>query len=307
MKIIQMQEIKQLNSQFGIENTLRFEQDESGFTMVLIDNEHSKAKVSTYGGQILSFQPHNEADDLLYLSEHAVYKDGEAIRGGTPICWPWFGDDTSGLGMPSHGFARNQPWQVVQSQTLTDGSTSITLLLTDTDGSRAVWPHQFELYMEMVVGKKLTLNLTTKNTGTKAFTFTQALHTYFNISDIKQVEVSGLTSKYYLDKLDRFNLKMQEGNIRFDKEVDRIYQAAPYMVHLKDAGLKRTVAISSTGGHTTVVWNPWAENAESIKDLDENSYRNFVCVETVNAGDDDVVLAANEQHTLSAVYSIETD
>jgi len=302
-----MQEIEQLNSKFGITNTLSFEQDESGFIMVLIDNGISTATVSTYGGQILSFQPKNDEHDLLYLSEHAVYEDGQAIRGGTPVCWPWFGDDVSGLGLPSHGFARNQQWQVVQSQVLTDGSTSLTLMLTDTDESRAVWPYQFELYIEIVIGKKLTLSLTTKNTGSKAFTFTQALHTYFNISDIEQVMVSGLSSKYYLDKLDRFDLKMQVGDIAVNQEVDRIYQAAPYMVHLKDSGFKRTVAISSTGGHTTVVWNPWSETVSSIKDLDDDSYRQFICIETVNAADDNVVLAANEQHTLSAVYSVEAD
>ena len=301
-----MQELEQLNSQFGINNVLSFQKNDSGFTMVKIDNEFASSTISVYGGQVLSYKPHNEKEDLLYLSEQSTYQDGQAIRGGTPVCWPWFGDDRSGLGLPSHGFARNQPWKVIQSESLKDGSTVVTLLLTDTDDSLAVWPHSFELYIEFIVGDKLTINLTTKNTGEKAFTYTQALHTYFNISDIEDVNVLGLASKYYLDKLDDFKLKIQEGNISFDKEVDRIYQAAPFRVYLSDPGFKRRVAISSSGGHTTVVWNPWKEAVKSIKDLSENSYRQFACVETVNAAEDFVLLEANEQHTLNAVYSIET-
>lgn len=300
-----MTDLNSLTKKFAIEDQLSFSEGDNGFIMIEINNKFASAKISTYGSQILSFKPHDEAEDLLYLSEQAVYKDGEAIRGGTPLCWPWFGDDTSGLGLPSHGFARNQPWQVVETKALTDGSTSVTLLLSDTDESRSVWPYQFDLYIDFIIGKKLTLNSTTRNNGNKAFSFTQALHTYFNISDIENVYVTGLSSKYYLDKLDGFKLKIQEGNIVIDKEVDRIYQAAPYMVHLVDSGFKRKVAISSSGGHTTVVWNPWAENVVKIKDLGETSYRKFICVETVNAADDNVVLNPNEQHTLSAVYSIE--
>lgn len=301
-----MQQLELLNSQFAINDTLQFEQDEGGFIMIAINNQFARARISTYAGQLLSYQPLDEDHDLLYLSQQAVYDDGQAIRGGAPVCWPWFGDDRSGLGLPSHGFVRNQLWQVVETSTLNDGSTSVTLLLTDTDESRAVWPHQFELYIEFIVGKKLTISLTTKNTGDKTFSFTQALHTYFNISDIEKVHVSGLASKYYLDKLDKFELKIQQGDIVIDREIDRIYQSAPYMVHLNDAGFERKVAISSTGGHTTVVWNPWSEAVASIKDLDKDSYRRFICIETVNAADDDVVLAAHEQHTLSAVYSIES-
>ncbi len=301
-----MTDLNALTKKFAIEDQLSFSKGDNGFTMIEINNQFASARISTYGGQILSFKPHDEAEDLLYLSEQAVYRDGEAIRGGTPVCWPWFGDDTSGFGLPSHGFARNQPWQIVETKALTDGSTSITLLLSDTDESRSVWPYQFDLYIDFVVGKKLTLNSTTRNTGKKAFSFTQALHTYFKISDIENVYVTGLANKYYLDKLDEFNLKIQEGNIVVDKEIDRIYQAAPYMVYLVDSGLNRKVAISSAGGHTTVVWNPWAENVVSIKDLGKNSYRQFICIETVNAANDIVVLNPNEQHTLSAVYGIES-
>ena len=301
-----MTDLEKLTEQFAIENHLSFKALGEGFVEIAINNSLSSARISTYGGQILSFKPHDEQQELLFLSEEAVFKDGQAIRGGTPICWPWFGDDMSGLGLPSHGFARNQPWQLVETKALNDGSTSVTLLLKDTSESRSVWPYQFDLYIDFVIGKKLSINLTTRNTGSKTFCYTQALHTYFAISDVDKVHINGLSHKYYLDKLDNFDLKMQEGDITIDREVDRIYQSAPYMVQLVDEGFDRKIAISSSGGHTTVVWNPWAENVSKIKDLSEQSYRKFVCVETVNAADDDVSLNPNEQHTLTAVYGIES-
>jgi len=303
-RIWNMKMLETLNNQFAISDQLHLQSNESGFVMIMIDNEYAKAQISMYGGQVLSFLPHGETKDLLFLSDKAVYQDGKAIRGGIPVCWPWFGDDLSGLGMPSHGFARNQPWKMVESKALIDGGTSVTLLLSDTDESRAVWPYQFELYLEVVVGRNLTINLTTKNTGDKTLDFTQALHTYFNISSVDNVKVLGLINKYYLDKLDQFSLKMQQGNVLIDKELDRIYQSAPPIVELIDSNFNRTVQISSTGTHTTVVWNPWDKAITDIKDLDKTSYRKFVCIETVNAADDNVILEADKEYTLSATYGM---
>lgn len=303
-----MQSLEQLNSQFGINKSLQFEQDESDFIFITINNTFSTAKISTYAGQVLSFQPHGEKEDLLFLSDKAVFQDGKAIRGGIPVCWPWFGDDRSGLGLPSHGFARNQPWQVVGSKSLSDGCTSVTLLLTDTDESRSVWPHQFELYLEVIVGKELTVNLTSKNTGNKPFTITQALHCYFNISDVSQVEILDLAGKNYLDKLDNFSQKVQQGEVIVDKELDRIYQDVPTKIQLEDLEFKRKVTISSwsEGKHNTVIWNPWEQAIVNIGDLDNDQYRKFVCIETANTEKNKVTLLANEQYTLSSIYSMES-
>lgn len=303
-----MQLLEQLNRQFGIKDQLRLEQIDSGFVMIKIDNQYAKAIISTYGGQLLSYQPHDQKEDLVFLSDKTSYQDGKAIRGGVPICWPWFGDDTSGHGRPSHGFARNQQWQIVQTKALTDGSTSVILSLTDTEESRSVWPRQFNLSLEIIIGNKLTVNLTTRNTGNWTVTISQALHTYLNISDIKDISISGLTDKDYLDKLDEFNLKQQIGDVVIDQEIDRIYPSAPCLVKLVDPGYKRTIKISSAGSHTTIVWNPWTEAITRIGDLDNDSYRHFVCIETANTTDNDLVrVLPNEQHTISAVYEIESE
>ncbi len=297
-----MQNQAQLNQQFGISNQLQFTQEAEGFIMVDIANQYATARVSTYAGQVISFLPNNTTEDVLFLSDKVVYKDGKAIRGGTPICWPWFGDDTSGFGRPSHGFVRNQPWTVLASHALDDGRTSITLGLSDTEGSRAVWPYKFEL--EVIVGRQLEVRLTTKNVGTKAFSITQALHTYFNISDVDNVSITGLDSKDYLDKLDGFNSKHQSGDVFISQETDRIYQDAPRHVVLKDSGFDRAINITSEGSKTTVIWNPWSTSVTKIADLDDRSYRNFVCVETANAAEDMVIISEEKEHTITAIYEI---
>jgi len=299
-----MQNQAELNQQFSIEDQLQFSQEVDGFIMVDISNQYAKARVSTYAGQVISFVAHDTTEDLLFLSDKVVYEDGKAIRGGTPICWPWFGDDTSGYGRPSHGFVRNQPWTVIASQSLSDGRTSITLGLSDSEGSLTVWPYKFKLELEVIVGQTLEVKLTTTNTGSKAFTISQALHTYFNISDVDNIKVSGLDGKNYLDKLEGFKSKVQTGDVALSEETDRVFQDSPEEVFMSDSGFSRTIKIASSGSKTTVIWNPWSTSVTKIADLDESSYRNFVCVETANAADDMVTIAAGKSHTMTALYEI---
>ena len=218
-----MQNIDTLNEQFGIKGQLQFIED-SGFVMVDINNTSAKARISTYGGQVISYQPHTQQNDLIFLSENAVYQTGKVIRGGAPICWPWFGDDTSGYGRPSHGFMRNQQWQVIGSNADSDGATTILLGASSSDETKAIWPYEFKLILEIRVGQSLDLKLTTHNTGNEEFAITQAFHTYFKISDVDNIVIEGLDTKEYLDKLKGFKLKKQSGDITISKEVDRIYQ-----------------------------------------------------------------------------------
>jgi len=299
-----MQNLVELNKQFSLSDQLYFEQGEEGFVMINISNQYADARISSYGGQVVSYLAKDQLEDLLFLSDKTVYQHGKAIRGGIPVCWPWFGDDTSGFGRPSHGFARNQQWNVVASDALLDGRTSITLGLQDTEESRTVWPYEFELELEVIVGTSLDLKLTTKNMGAKAFTISQALHTYFNISDVTNIAVEGLDEKTYLDKLDGFNAHKQSGDVVFTQEIDRVYCQSPESVLLTDTGFNRKIMIASSGSETTVVWNPWATAIKNIADLDELSYQQFVCVETANAAADVVTVPAGSSHAITASYTI---
>jgi len=299
-----MLNLEQLNSQFAINNELSFMPGEGDHIMIDIDNQYAKARISPYGGQILSYLPKGQTEDLLFLSDNAIYRRGKAIRGGVPVCWPWFAGDESGFGRPAHGFARNVPWEVVETTQNSDGSTTVKLVLKNTDESLAIWPYYFELQVEITVADKLTVALTTQNTGSTPFEISQALHTYLNVGDIDRVSILGLDDIDYLDKLEEYQQKKQQGSVLFDKEVDRIYQNVPNTVVLVDEDLQREIKVTSSACSSTVVWNPWAETGANFSDLHENSYQQFVCIEAANVFDDSVTVQPHDSHTLTAIYEV---
>jgi glucose-6-phosphate 1-epimerase len=299
-----MQTIDTLNEQFGIADQLHFTVEEGGFIVANINNQFASAKISTYAAQVLSYKPHSDDHDLVFLSEKAVYQTGKAIRGGVPICWPWFGDDTSGLGRPSHGFMRNRQWTVLQARLDSQGRVSVVLGCNANENTKNLWPYDFELSLEVIVGQEVELKLETKNTSSGAFTITQALHTYFNISDIKNITVSGLDNKKYLDKLEDFSENLQQGDVMITQEIDRVFQPVRNKVKLIDSGFNRTINISASGSETAVIWNPWTTAISSISDLDNLHYRRFLCVETANTAQDSVIIPAGKSHCMSVSYSI---
>jgi glucose-6-phosphate 1-epimerase len=300
-----MQNQTQLNQQYGIKDQLQFSLGDNGFVMIDIANQYAKARISTYAGQIVSYQPNSATEDLFFLSDKVLYQEGKSIRGGVPICWPWFGDDTSGFERPPHGFVRNQQWDVLSTEMLEDGRTSVILTTSDTDMTRELWHYEFNLELQLIIGLNLEMKLKTKNTGKQFFTITQALHTYFKVSDVSNVLIKGLDGKPYIDKLDAFAVKQQADDIIVSQEIDRIYQKSPKQISLTDSGFNRTITISSYGSDTTIVWNPWSTSVSKMADLDIESYRNFVCVETANVFTDSLtIIPAGREHVVTTVFSI---
>jgi glucose-6-phosphate 1-epimerase len=300
-----MQNHTQLNQQFGIKDQLQFSLADNGFVMIDITNQYAKATISTYAGQIVSYQPNSATEDLFFLSDKVLYQEGKSIRGGVPICWPWFGDDTSGFERPPHGFVRNQQWDVLSTEMLEDGRTSVILTTSDTDMTRELWHYEFNLELQLIIGLNLEMKLKTKNTGKQFFTITQALHTYFKVSDVSNVLIKGLDGKPYIDKLDAFAVKQQADDIMVSQEIDRIYQKSPKQISLTDSGFNRTITISSYGSDTTIVWNPWSTSISKMADLNLESYRNFVCVETANVFTDSLtIIPAGREHVVTTVFSI---
>ncbi|MFW5450938.1 MAG: D-hexose-6-phosphate mutarotase [Methylophagaceae bacterium] len=293
----------QLNEQFGIKNQLYFEL-ENDFFMIIVDNKYAKAKISVYGGQVLSYLPANQTEDLLFLSEKAIYQQGKAIRGGIPICWPWFADDTSGFGRPAHGFARNQQWNVLATDGNADGSTRVVLALQHNDDSIAVWPYEFQLKLEITIGPTLNIKLTTNNIGGESFDITQALHAYLNIGDVRAVSVADLDGIAYIDKTDDFVQKLQSGNLVVSGETDRVYQSPPSKLVVNDSALNRKLTLESIGCKTAVIWNPWDKIAASMADVQDEDYKVFMGVEAANADGDVITVAAGASHCLQANYSI---
>lgn len=295
--------IEQLNSEFAIKDQLHFISGEGNLPFIVVENDKAAALISTYAGQVLSFQPADDGE-LLFLSKKAYYQQGKAIKGGIPICWPWFGADPEGSG-PAHGLVRNRQWDVLSTTALEDGSTQICLGISDNKETRNLWPHSFQLTIEITIGSSLTIELITHNSGTEPVTISQALHTYFEVGDISQVQVLGLENHDYLDKADNGLTRQQSGPVIIENEVDRIYTETQNDLFIDDTSLARKIHITASGSKTAVVWNPWAEIAASMSDLNNDDYQQFLCVETVNAVNDTVNIQPGNQYHLLVNYSIE--
>ncbi len=293
-----------LNDRFSIAKQLQFVAGEGGLIHAVISNAHAKATVSLYAGQVLSWQPTAAQHDVLFLSKQAYYQAGKAIKGGVPVCWPWFGPDPQGKGRPAHGFARTSEWAVLKTASPANGATQLVLGLKLNDLTRPLWQGDIEAQLEITLGKTLRLALTTYNRGQQAIELSQALHTYFAVGDIAKTSVHGLEGKSYIDKVDGGKQKLQSGAVTVSTEVDRIYADVKNELQIHDAAFKRVIHLHAEGSASAVVWNPWQDVAASMADLGDDDYRHLLCVETTNAGSDIVKLAAGAEYTLVAEYAV---
>ncbi len=298
-------DIETLNSRFSHAGYVTFKEGPNGFPIALITTPHATAAISVYGAHLLSYTFASNENDLLFLSEKAIFKEGTPIRGGVPICWPWFGPDPEGKGRSDHGLARTRMWSVVSTYLLKDQECSISFELSDTPETYALWPHHFRLILKVTVGKSLTMELTTQNRGDSAFELTQALHSYFKIGDIFQTNITGLEGFTYVDKTDDSRKKCDHAPINIEAETDRVYDTDGSDIAIQDNGLQRSIGIISEGSSTAIVWNPWLRVCEQKADLADDDYTKMVCIETANAGNDLITLDPGENYTLKAVYFLE--
>ncbi|MFW2371846.1 MAG: D-hexose-6-phosphate mutarotase [Gammaproteobacteria bacterium] len=295
--------IDELNREFALDSMLGFVEGAGEMPVVEVSNQHCTARISLQGAQLTSWVPSGE-NEVIWLSPDASFKQGKSIRGGIPVCWPWFGAHESETDFPAHGHARTVFWDVLETRAMDDGSTLIRFKIIDNELSRRLWPYSSELIMTMKIGASLEIELLSRNTDTKPFKITQALHTYFNISDVRNITVTGLDGCDYLDKLDQFAKKRQLGPVTLTGETDRIYLQTRNDYSIVDPGLKRTIEISKSGSQSAVVWNPWLATAEKMGDLGQEGYLRMVCVETANAADDSVLLEPGQSHSLSVKYQL---
>ncbi len=263
---------------------------------------HCSGELYLQGAHLTSWRP--RGTEVLWVSRSAVFRRGTAIRGGVPICFPWFADGLDGTGSPAHGFARVSQWELVDATT-SGGSVELTLELTDAEQTRAQWPYPFAAKHRVRMSvDELALFLTITNTGERPFTFEEALHTYFGVADIRSVAVDGLAGAGYLDMVpgaDR-GPHTQEGPITFTGETDRTFQATGATTTIRDAG--RTVTVVRRGSSSAIVWNPWSGKAASMADFGDDEWTRMVCVETANVKADAVTLEPGADHTMSAHISV---
>ncbi len=299
-------ELEGLNARFAVPDQLRFHAHADGVLLADISNRHATARIALQGAQVLQYQPRGAAP-VLWLSTQARCLPGKTIRGGIPVCWPWFGPHPDDAGKPAHGYVRAAPWEVRRSAASAT-ATQLVLGLQPRPEYQAFTPHATALDVELSVsvGAQLRVSLTTRNNGATHIPLSQALHTYFNISDIGSVRVLGLEDCTYIDKVDGGLRKMQHGALSIGGEVDRIYLGTDADSVIDDPGLRRRIRIAHEGSRSTVVWNPWVEKARKMGDLGPDGYRQMLCVENTNAADDARQLPPGGAHTLTAVIGVET-
>ncbi|HXH71315.1 MAG TPA: D-hexose-6-phosphate mutarotase [Mariprofundaceae bacterium] len=299
-----MERLQSLNEQFGIKGQLEFAEGPGGLAVAEIRNAGGRATVALQGAHVMTFEPHGD-EPVLWLSDYAKFAPGKSIRGGVPVCWPWFGAHASDPALPAHGYARTVDWQPVASEALADGRTRLVFELIETPATKAMCPHPLRLRNTITVGTTLTVALETTNLSQTPFRLTQALHTYFAVADVRRISIEGLEDCDYLDKVEGFARKHQQGPVTIAHEVDRIYLGSGDLLEIRDPGMERIIRITSSGSRSAVVWNPWIEKAEKMGDFGPDGHLGMVCVETANAADDSIELAPGAVHTLSAEYGIE--
>lgn len=270
-----MSTLAALNAEFG-NDWLRFEAGGGGLPKaVVLAPGGSSVDVYLHGGHITSWRTSNGVERL-FTSPAAQYSEGKAIRGGVPIIFPQFGPGP----IQTHGFARNLPWQCVDFQFI-DNKPTLTLRLCSESKSRDIWPFDFQLDLEVVVGDELAITLTCVNTGKEQFSFQAALHTYFALTDLQHVTIEGLAGLTYLDNL-RQRAATQEAaeKLHIASEVDRIYLNTPELLTLSNINKKgESISIQKWNLPDAVVWNPWIEKTKQLSDLAPDNYKDFICLE----------------------------
>jgi glucose-6-phosphate 1-epimerase len=300
-----MSTVDELNRQFWVGGALRFEDGPGGLTRLWVDTSEAQAEIYLQGAHVARWQPATAVHPVLFMSEKSQFAPGKPIRGGVPVVFPWFGDRSDGLPGPAHGFARTLPWEVVAAERRADG-VGVSFKLLPSQTTRDLGFDDFVAIYEVVVGPTLGLKLTVENVGDTPLTIGEALHAYFAVSDIHQVEVAGLKGSEYYDKVDGMKRKRQdEDRIRFSGETDQLHinTTAPVTIH--DPGWRRRVLIEKQGSASTVVWNPWTEKAKRLADLGEEAWPHFACVEPANAADNVVTVEPGAVHSMAVKVKLE--
>lgn len=295
--------VAELNTRFGIPGRVAVVEGQGGLAKVVVTTEDSTADVYLLGAQVTSWNPRGSGE-VLFLSSQSHFAVGKAIRGGIPICFPWFRGKSDDATAPAHGFVRTREWQIEAATEGHDGSVTVEFS-TRTDGvSACLWPHDCHVRYRVTVGKTLGLELSVTNTGESPFDFEEALHTYFRVADVRDVRVRGLEGATYLDNMDGNREKVQTGELVLTGPVDDAFMNTQARVEVIDAGAGRTLRTEKVNSATTVVWNPWQEGAKKLPDLADGEWQQMICAEASNIMGATVRLNASETHAMSATISV---
>jgi len=295
-------DITELDRRFGIPDIARVCEGDGGLARVDISSPLANGQMYVHGAQVTSWHPVG-SEEVLFLSTLSRWEEGQAIRGGIPICFPWFRAKADDPHAPAHGFVRTKPWQLYSIVENSIG-VAVTMFIESDEQTRRWWPAQFRLVHRVTFGAELKLELVCINTSKTPFHFEEALHTYNRVADIHNVRLQGLDGTSFLDNTDSNKEKTQLGDVSISSQTDAAFINTQNAVDLLDPKIGRRIRLQKAHSSTTVVWNPWEEGASRLRDLGEGEWKQFACVEASNIIGGAVTLLPGQEHTMSAVLSV---
>jgi glucose-6-phosphate 1-epimerase len=285
--------------------TVRIEAGQDGLRRMVVKTPLAEADVYLHGAHVTHFQPRGQKP-VLFMSEKSSFEPGKPIRGGIPICFPWFGARQDGREGPAHGFARLQEWELIGVKDAANGVTDVTLRLASGAITHAMWDGDFEAHYTVRVGETLGLELSVRNTSPQPMHFEEALHSYLSVSDVKQVGIEGLAGVTYSDRVGTPHTEKEgAAPIRITAETDRIYMNTQSACIVHDPGWKRKLVVEKSGSDSTVVWNPWIAKAKAMPDFGDDEWLSMLCIETCNVREQAITLPPGQSQVMSAIIRAE--
>jgi glucose-6-phosphate 1-epimerase len=294
--------ISELDRRFELPGVAEVVEGNGRMPKVRITSPEVIGEIYLHGAHVTSWKPEGR-EEVLFLSSQSRWEHGHAIRGGVPICFPWFGSKADDPRAPAHGFVRTTAWHL-ESIAQNGDAVTVSMFTESNEDTKRWWPAKFRLVYRATFGSELGLELVVANTGTTPLRFEEALHAYHRVGNIEKTRVRGLDRVHYLDKTDSNHLKIQQGEIVIVSETDRVYLNTIDAIELEDAVLGRRTRVTKENSRTTVVWNPWVQKAHSLSDFADDEWIQMICVETSNVSDFAVDLAPGQHHTLKGLVSM---
>jgi glucose-6-phosphate 1-epimerase len=298
-----LSQISALNRRFEISGLAQVVAGRGGLPKIRVTTRTAAAEIYLHGAHVTSWQP-AETEEAIFLSERSRWEEGIAIRGGIPVCFPWFRAKADDPRAPAHGVVRTKSWQLESLTSEEDDSVAVICSTESDEFTRRWWPYDFRLVHRITVGRVLRLELSATNTGSTALRFEEALHTYFRVGQVEKCQIRGLEGIGYLDNADSNRKKTQAGPLAISALTDNAYLNTRSAAELVDPVLRRSLRTEKENSETTVVWNPWQQGAAALSDLGKDEWRNFICVEASNVLGSAISLAPGEEHVMRATLSI---
>ncbi len=279
----------------GIANVV---EGNGGLQKVCISSPGAAGEMSLHGAHVISWKPAGK-EEVFFLSSQSRWEHERAIRGGIPICFPWFGGKADDPNAPAHGFVRTKAWQL-ESIAQAGDAVTVSMFTESDEDTKRWWPADFRVVYRVTFASELRLELVVTNTGKTSLRFEEALHA----ENVLQTRLGGLSTVHYIDKTDANRKKTQQGEIAIVSETDRVYLGTSDGIEMEDPVLRRRIHVAKENSRTTVVWNPWVQKAHSLTDFADDEWMQMICIETSNVSDFAVELAPGQTHTMKALVRV---